>query len=116
MNKKRHPNSKKDGNIFQEIVDVIGIAKTLWLINQWPTEIRDGREQLVIYVCKELGKNHQLAKIIGWDDTKKMVEAFGGKELHPGRGIQNFYNPIRDLNISILMLCAPGSLQAGHCS
>lgn len=66
----------------QEIAEVIGRDKALWLIGQLP---RSGKRswRVCFYVPKTLSPNHKLVAMLGWHDAKRMVNAFSGMILQP---------------------------------
>lgn len=91
----------------QEIADVIGRERALFLIGQLPrcsppsTRTNKGGEQRVIlYVPNErrLKPDHQLVRILGWNDAAKLCRAFGGEILQPGN-CQEIYRRFRDVSI-----------------
>lgn len=66
----------------QEIADVIGRDKALFLIGQLPQcGKRSWRANL--YVPKRLKPDHQLVKLLGWKDANRMAREFGGMILQP---------------------------------
>ncbi len=70
----------------QEIADVIGRERALFLIGQLPRCYPPSggkREQVILYVPKRLKADHALVKLIGWKDASKLVAAFGGEILRP---------------------------------
>ncbi|ENG6107231.1 hypothetical protein [Serratia marcescens] len=70
----------------QEIADVIGRERALYLIGQLPRIHIASRQysKVILYVPKRLTPEHALIKILGRDDADKLVNAFGGENLHPG--------------------------------
>jgi hypothetical protein len=66
----------------QEIADVIGRRRALYLIGQLPA---CGRRswRVVLYVPKSLPADHWLVRLMGWPDAMKLVRAFGGENLQP---------------------------------
>ena len=82
----------------QEIADVIGRDRALFLVGQLPRFKRDdarGGEQVILYVPLAFKPDHQLVGILGWDDAQKMVRHFGGELLKPGN-CGDLYRPFRD--------------------
>lgn len=66
----------------QEIAEVIGREKTLFLIGQLPrSPSRSWR--VVLYVPKRLPVDHDLVKLLGWNDADKLRKHFGGEILQP---------------------------------
>lgn len=66
----------------QEIADVIGREKTLYLIGQLPRSTsRSWR--VVLYIPKRLPADHDLVKLLGWEDADKLRRHFGGEILQP---------------------------------
>lgn len=75
----------------QEIADVIGRERALYLIGQLRVyKVKDNRwnnvtrNKLILYVPKTLDVTHELVRIIGWNDASKLVKHFGGELLYPG--------------------------------
>lgn len=78
----------------QEIADVIGRERALYLIGRLPRcYVADKRkreankggfsERVMLYVPKSLRPDHPLVQILGWPDAQRMVQAFGGEVLAP---------------------------------
>jgi hypothetical protein len=71
----------------QEIADVIGRHKALYLVGQWPRYVAgvDGKKssRVVVYVPTEarLTLDHQLVAILGYSDALKICREFGGMIL-----------------------------------
>jgi hypothetical protein len=99
----------------QEIADVIGDERALFLIGQLPRCYVPGRsgtsgsvtreagksvavERVIMYVPKRLTFDHQLVTILGWQDAQKLVTAFGGEILYPAN-CTAIYRPFRDEHI-----------------
>ena len=75
----------------QDIADVIGRERALYLIGQLPSfTVRDERRpaavrtKIILYVPKTLKPTCDLVRIIGWNDASKLVSHFGGELLYPG--------------------------------
>ena len=71
----------------QEIADVIGVERTLYLIGKLP-KIRSGQPgkestRVVLYVPKRLPIDHMLVRILGWKDAEKLSIHFPGEILSP---------------------------------
>lgn len=66
----------------QEIADVIGARRALWLVGQLPKCGKRARRR-VLYVptARRLCRDHQLVRILGWDEARMMVDEFGGCKL-----------------------------------
>ena len=66
----------------QEIADVIGRERALYLIGQLPA---CGRRswRVVLYVPKTLPADHWLVRVLGWRDAMALVREFGGEILQP---------------------------------
>jgi hypothetical protein len=97
--------------IVQEIADVIGDERALFLIGKlprcytpgktgssWETGKRVAAERVIMYVPKRLTFDHQLVTILGWADAQKLVKAFGGEILCPAT-CAAIYRPFRDEHI-----------------
>jgi hypothetical protein len=78
--------------VVEEIAEVIGHERALYLIGQLPRCEGGGRaypgkraSQVVLYVPKphRLGPTHELVRILGQDDAMALCEAFGGELLKP---------------------------------
>ena len=82
----------------QEIAEVIGRERALYLIGRLPRFKRNdvrGGEQVILYVPRHLKPDHCLVSILGWHDAKRLVDAFGGELLKPGNCCE-VYRPFRD--------------------
>jgi hypothetical protein len=78
----------------QEIADVIGREKTLFLIGSLPrSPSRNWRVNL--YVPRRMALDHWLITLLGFDDAEKLRREFGGMILQPSncanvhRGFRN---------------------------
>lgn len=68
----------------QEIADVIGHDKALWLVRQLPPcGKRDRRRNLYVPKSQNLTTDHKLVDLLGWADAIAMCEAIGPKTLQP---------------------------------
>lgn len=73
----------------QEIADVIGRDQALLLIGALPRCYtgQPGKKsnQVVMYVptLARLGLDHQLVRILGWQDATKLCKEFGGEIMKP---------------------------------
>lgn len=65
----------------QEIADVIGRERALYLIGQLPTTRVESRQynKVLLYVPKSLAMDHILVKILGWNDASKLAKVFAGE-------------------------------------
>lgn len=68
------------------IAEVLGRQKTLYLVSHCPrykVEKRQGIGQLLLYVpkLKNFDLNHNLVKIMGYEDAYKLSRHFGGELL-----------------------------------
>lgn len=71
----------------QEVADVIGRERALYLVGRLPRTVqtkRDGRtrHRIFLYVPKRLPVDHQLVKLVGWPDAAALVREFGGMILN----------------------------------
>jgi hypothetical protein len=95
----------------QEIADVVGEEKALFLIGKlprchtpgksgrsWDSGKRVGAERVVMYVPKRLDLDHQLVRILGYVNAQKLVDAFGGEIMCPAT-CASIYKPFRDEHI-----------------
>lgn len=105
--------------VVQDIADVIGRERALYLIGQLPrVVVRDvrypaaEREQVVLYVPRVLRPDHRLVAILGWDDAERLARVFGGELLKPGNCAQ-LYRAHRDQ--AIMRLLAEGVPQPMLC-
>ncbi len=98
----------------QEIADVIGAERALFLIGHLPRCYVGGKsgsawgngkrvpsERLIMYVPKVLKPDHDLVKILGWQDAQKLVKEFGGLIMYPAT-CAGLYRSFRDENIKRL--------------
>ena len=94
----------------QEIADIIGRDRALFLIGQLPVcyvqdkrypkrEGSKGSRRVILYVPKRLKPDHILARILGWNDAQKLVNVFGGEILCPPTLEKTLYWPHRDAAI-----------------
>lgn len=72
----------------QEIADVIGRDRALYLVGKLPRCYMPDRKgghnaRLILYVPKRMGFDHELVKILGWQDAERLRRVFGGEILHP---------------------------------
>lgn len=78
----------------QEIADIIGRARALYLIGMLPTSgSRPWRR--VLYVPKRMPQDHWLIQCLGHDDAERMRRHFGGAILQPancGFVVRDFRN------------------------
>ena len=83
----------------QEIADVIGRERALFLVGQLPrcyvSTAGHQSWRVIMYVPKELKPSHELVKILGWHDASKLVAAFGGEILNPA-SCAEVYRAFRD--------------------
>lgn len=85
----------------QEISDVIGRERALFLVGQLPRcyQTRKATKQtcwhVIMYVPKVIKPDHVLVRILGWQDAVKLVAAFGGEILHPA-SCSEVYRAFRD--------------------
>lgn len=95
----------------QELADVIGTERALFLIGQLPRSYRKrngvqcGESTVVLYVPKAIRPDHPLVQMIGWHDARRLVKAFGGEILKPAT-CSDVYRRFRDA--SIVHLAADG--------
>lgn len=89
----------------QEIADVIGSERALYLIGQLPRCFsKDPRypnakaSHVILYVPKVLKPDHPLVQVLGWADARRMVDAFGGEILQPAICAE-VYRRFRDQSI-----------------
>src|SRR5262245_26215228 len=86
----------------QEIADVIGRARALYLVGQLPDSYRDSRGRYdgcaCLYIPAKLQPQHPLVRMIGWPDAQRLVKAFGGEILWPSK-CSELIRDWRDANI-----------------
>ena len=92
----------------QEIADVIGRERALYLIGQLP-RCYAGKEghkssRVILYVptAKRIPADHYLVRILGWQDAMKMCQAFGGEILQPAN-CSEIYRRHRDKTIMAML-------------
>jgi hypothetical protein len=98
----------------QEIADVIGVERALYLVGKlprcyvngksggsWATGKRVQSERLVMYVPKVLKPDSDLVRILGWADAYKLTREFGGLILYPAN-CAGIYRQFRNENIKRL--------------
>lgn len=91
--------------VAQEIADVIGRDRALYLIGQLPRAAKvDSRyplaagTQLMLYVPKKLKPDSLLVRVLGVDDAQALVNMFAGTCLTPPACIE-VYRRFRDRSI-----------------
>lgn len=94
----------------QEIADVIGRDRALYLVGQLPRtyppstkSARGGAERVILYVPKSLRPDHPLVVILGWRDASRLVAAFGGEVMQPAN-CRDIYRRFRDRSILEMLL------------
>ena len=94
----------------QEIADVIGRDRALYLIGRLPktyppsTRTKHGAtERVILYVPKSLRPDHSLVQILGWHDAMKLVRVFGGEILQPAN-CREVYRRFRDQSIRAFLM------------
>lgn len=96
----------------QDIADVLGRERALFLIGQLPTcLVKDSgksatAKRVILYVPKRLKPDHRLVRILGWNDAERLVQAFGGEILCPPTLVNVLYIPFRDK--AIVQMAANG--------
>lgn len=96
----------------QEIAQVIGLRRALYLVGQlrrclYKRGSRGTSWHVILYVPKSLTPQHELVRILGWDDAQKLCNAFAGEILHPGT-CGDIYRQFK--HASIRRLFASGAL------
>lgn len=93
----------------QEIADVIGRERALYLVGMLPrcfmqdrrkreTNVGGRAERVILYVPKNLKPDHVLVRILGWHDAELLVRHFGGELLMPAN-CRPVYRNFRDAGI-----------------
>lgn len=89
----------------QEIAEVIGVERSLYLVGQLPRcYAKDSRwpnaksAHVILYIPKQLTPDHPLVSMIGWHDASRLAEVFGGEILQPG-SCAEIYRHFRDKTI-----------------
>lgn len=96
--------------VVEELVQVLGRGRTLYLIGQLPVcFVKDrrwtpranskGSRRVILYVPKRLKPDHRLVTILGWNDAQRLVDAFGGEIVCPPTLHDIVYKPFRDAAI-----------------
>ena len=81
----------------EEIAEVIGREKALYLIGQLP-QSGSRSWRVCLYVPKRLPVDHDLVRILGWHDARKLAYAFSGMILQPSN-CRSIYRAYRDREI-----------------
>lgn len=94
-------------NSVQEIADVIGEERALFLVGQlprcyfrdprWP-DARSVHVMLYVPTAQRLKPDHELVRILGWADAMKLSRFFGGEILRPA-SCAGIYRTFRDQSI-----------------
>jgi len=66
----------------EEIAEVIGREKALYLIGRLPTS-GSRKWRKCVYIPKKLPVDHKLVELLGWNDAAKLSYAFAGMILQP---------------------------------
>lgn len=89
----------------QELADVIGRERALYLIGKLPKcyppstrTARGANERVILYVPKTLRTDHPLVTILGWKHAQALVRAFGGEILQPAN-CREVYRRFRNQSI-----------------
>lgn len=88
----------------QEIADVIGSERALYLIGQLPRCFQTRKASkstswhVILYVPKVARLDHPLVQLLGWQDANRLVQAFGGEILNPA-SCADVYRKFRDASI-----------------
>jgi len=91
----------------QEIADVIGRERALYLVGQLPTcEVIDSRtggrggRRAILYVphARRLKPDHMLVRVLGWNDAERLCRHFGGEILQPA-SCAEIYRRFRDAEL-----------------
>jgi len=103
---------KKLPSSVQEIADVIGRERALYLVGRLPRAYDRGHPsgQVILYVPKTLRHDHPLVGVLGFDDAHKLVRAFGGEILQPA-SCKDIYREYRDRSIKSMLITGA---RAGH--
>jgi hypothetical protein len=85
----------------QEIADVIGRERALYLVGQLPRCIagapgkQSSRVMLYVPTVQRLTLQHELVRILGFNDAEKLCKHFGGEILQPAN-CADIYKNYRD--------------------
>lgn len=79
----------------QEIADVIGRERALFLVGQLPRCYSRKSCHVILYIPKVIKPGHHLAKILERNEVAKMVDAFGGEIMQPAN-CAGIYKGFRD--------------------
>lgn len=89
----------------QELAEVIGRERALFLVGMLPRcYMGDSRysgavsARVILYIPKRMRVDHELVRMMGWDDAEKLRVAFGGEILCPAT-CADLYRPFRDQGI-----------------
>lgn len=89
----------------QEIADVIGRERALYLVGRLPRcfagkeGFKSWRPVMYVPTLRRLTPDHNLVAILGWNDAEKLCRHFGGEILNPAN-CQEIYRPFRDRSIA----------------
>lgn len=92
----------------QEIADVIGRERALYLIGQLPRCYagvegkKSSRVMLYVPTVARLTLTHELVRILGYNDAVKMCKHFGGEILQPANCAE-IYRQYRDRMIAMML-------------
>jgi hypothetical protein len=98
----------------QEVADVIGRERALYLVGQLPPcGKRSWRRFVSVPHPRRLKPDHQLVRILGWDDAQRLSEVFGG-ELLELAACSDLPRRWRDLNVRHLARQGASSAVLAH--
>ncbi|OIN76288.1 hypothetical protein BL248_08400 [Ralstonia solanacearum] len=110
----QHEQTMQLPRTVQEIADVIGSERALYLVGKLP-RYEGGVEgkkssRVILYVptLARLDDDHELVRILGRDDATKLCKSFGGEVLHPAN-CREIYRRFRDKSIASMVADMVGS-------
>jgi hypothetical protein len=94
----------------QEIADVIGRARALYLVGALPRAYLGpaNGSRVNLYIPATLKPSHPLVALLGWVDAMKLVAHFGGEILYPSK-CDEIIREHRDMSIRRLHAEGVGS-------
>lgn len=110
----QHEQTMQLPSSVQEIADVIGHERALYLVGKLP-RYEGGVEgkkssRVILYVptLARLNDDHDLVRILGRDDAMKLCRAFPGANLNPAN-CREIYQRFRDKSIARMVADMVGS-------
>lgn len=96
----------------EEIAEVIGRERALFLVGKLPRCYHQAKGcwHVILYVPKRMPLDHELVRLMGYQDAEKLRKAFGGEIMQPATCIE-VYRRFRDASIRRLHFLEQTSIE-----